>query len=433
MVRTPLGALAVCLGCAVLVAVALHADAFARRVDLVDRSLVDRFLADQAALDNKGTALTTAQGLKQLEDENLAEGDDLSAGMQQHATAGLGALTGVDDNTARALRAADGAIEDAGLKGGRGSLLGDLTGTQLQSEMSDGGMPTASNNAHLGESLKEELEASRKELADVAAGGNGGKYSGDLGLSESALNSVAEGMEDGLDADSVDPTTGLATGQLALVPSKFSQEIAKRELRHVAGGEMAEGGTLTGLVSADAAFSGVSGGGAQVGGASTTSLHSDVQQRTVEELEHELKERQAMMARLSAGRNKAARARALHHTAGARVKTARARHVAHKAASRCECLGCCCAAYSGLHDWGAFLDHVTPAVPRAVISLIFHVCARVPRLQGPPQGQGPARQAAGARQGPVYAEENGVAAQGAAQGASAPACPPLACPPLSQD
>jgi len=312
--------------------VALHSDALAQRVDLVDRSLVDRFLADQAALDKTSNAVT-AQGLKQMEDENLAEGDDLSAGMQQHATAGLGALTGVDDNTARALRAADGAIEDAGLKGGRGSLLGDLTGTQLQSEMSGGGMPTASNNAHLGESLKEELKASRKELADVAAGGNGGKYSGDLGLSESALNSVAEGMEDGLDADSVDPTTGLATGQLALVPSMFSQTIAKREMRHVASGQMAEGGTLTGLVSADAAFSGVSGGSAQDDVPSTTSLHSDVQHRTVQELEHELKERQAMMARLSAGRNKAERARPVHHAAGARGRTARARHVAHKAAA----------------------------------------------------------------------------------------------------
>lgn len=157
--------LLVCLACAALVAVCMHAQA--RRVELVERSLVDRFLADQAALDRTETS---AQGLKQMEDQNLAEGDDLSAGMQQHATAGLGALMGVDGDTARALRAADGAIQNVGLKGGRGSLLGDLTGTQLQSEMSDGGMPTVSNNAHVGESLKEEMEASRKELADVAAG-----------------------------------------------------------------------------------------------------------------------------------------------------------------------------------------------------------------------------------------------------------------------
>lgn len=160
-------ALLVGLAFAALVAVCVHSPAQPRRVDLVDRSLVDRFLADQAALDRTAT---TTQGLQQMEDENLAEGDDLSAGMQQHATAGLGALTGVDGETARALRAADGAIRDVGLKSGSGSLLGHLSGTQLQSEMSDGGMPTARNNAHVGESLKEEMEASRQELADVAAG-----------------------------------------------------------------------------------------------------------------------------------------------------------------------------------------------------------------------------------------------------------------------
>ena len=165
----------------------------------------------------------------------------------------------------------------------------------------------------------------------ICAGGNGGKYSGDLGLSESALNSVSEGMEDGLDADSVDATTGLASGQLALVPSKFSQQIAKREMRHVASGAMAEGGTLTGLVGADAAFSGSADAFAAAGsaaGVTTTSLHAGVQKRTVQELEHELKERQAMMARLGAGAKKSSpRATKPRHS------VARAKHGARKAAA----------------------------------------------------------------------------------------------------
>ena len=301
-----------CFASAALVAVSVHSGIGRLSTELVDPSLVDRFLADQAALDKTSS---TAQGLQQIEDENLAEGDGLSAGMQQHATAGLGALTGVDDNTARALRAADGAIQDAGLQSGSGSLLGDLTGTQLESEMSDGGMPTADNNAHLGESLKQELDASRKELADVAAGSSGAQYADkDMGLSESALNSVAEGMEAGLDAASVDPTTGLKTGQLALSPSSFAKTLAGREMRHVAGGTMDEGGTLTGLVGADADASlslddvddveGDSSSSPEAEAAKplTGKLHLDVEARTEELLRKQLKAREAAAARLVGGK-----------------------------------------------------------------------------------------------------------------------------------
>lgn len=299
-----------CFASAALVAVSVHSGIGGQSTELVDPSLVDRFLADQAALDKTSS---TAQGLQQIEDENLAEGDGLSAGMQQHATAGLGALTGVDDNTARALRAADGAIQDAGLQSGSGSLLGDLTGTQLESEMSDGGMPTADNNAHLGESLKQELDASRKELAAVAAGSSGAQYADkDMGLSESALNSVAEGMEAGLDAASVDPTTGLKTGQLELSPSSFAKTLAGREMRHVAGGTMDEGGTLTGLVGADASLSLDDGDDVEGDSSSspeaeaakplTAKLHLDVEARTEELLRKQLKAREAAAARLVGGK-----------------------------------------------------------------------------------------------------------------------------------
>lgn len=299
-----------CFASAALVAVSVHSGIGGISTELVDPSLVDRFLADQAALDKTSS---TAQGLREIEDENLAEGDGLSAGMQQHATAGLGALTGVDDNTARALRAADGAIQDAGLQSGSGSLLGDLTGTQLESEMSDGGMPTADNNAHLGESLKQELDASRKELAAVAAGSSGAQYADkDMGLSESALNSVTEGMEAGLDAASVDPTTGLKTGQLELSPSSFAKTLAGREMRHVAGGTMDEGGTLTGLVGADASLSLDDGDDVEGDSSSspeaeaakplTAKLHLDVEARTEELLRKQLKAREAAAARLVGGK-----------------------------------------------------------------------------------------------------------------------------------
>ena len=269
------------------------------RSELVERSLVDRFLADQAALDKTSI---TASGLQQMEDENIALGDGLSAGMQQHAAAAKGVLAGVDDDTTRALRAADGAIKGAGLQSGSDALLGDLSGTQLRSEMSDGGMPTAANNAHVGESLQEELEASRKELANVVAGGNGGRYEdADMGLSESALNSVAEGMKDGLDAASIDPDTGLSSGQLALAPSAFSQRLAHRELRRVAAGTMSVGGSLTGLVDADDAFSGMTGSGGSGVGDDTdmvaTAEPSGVHRAELR-LKRQLAERKKMLARL---------------------------------------------------------------------------------------------------------------------------------------
>ena len=68
-----------------------------------------------------------------------------------------------------------------------------------------------------------------------------------------------------------------------------------------------------------------------------------------------------MMARLSAGRNKAERARPVHHAAGARGRTARARHVAHKAAaaSRCVCRTCLCGVYGRFRGLAAY-DSLSP-------------------------------------------------------------------------
>ena len=272
-----------------------------RRVAEVAPSVIARFLADQAALDKTLDSDVTQQGLQEMEDTNLAQGDGLLAGMQEHHAAGRGALVGggVDDSTAQALRAADGAIHAAGLyKNGRGELLGELTGSQLSSEMSDGGMPTAKDNAQVGESLKQELAASRRELADVAAGGTGSAYTAsDMGLSESALNSVAEGMQDGLSAASVNPDTGLSSGSLALAPSSDAATLAARELRHVADGSMAASGTLTGLVGADDALSEAL---PETGPRPRAHLDDAVARRTQARLQQELKTRLAMVARLRA-------------------------------------------------------------------------------------------------------------------------------------
>ena len=76
------GLLVVMAGTAVLTVVAFSGPA--RRVELVDHSLMSRFLADQRALDRFPS---TAQGLQQIEDENLAEGDGLVDGMVTAADA----------------------------------------------------------------------------------------------------------------------------------------------------------------------------------------------------------------------------------------------------------------------------------------------------------------------------------------------------------
>lgn len=193
-------------------------------------SAIDRFRRDQRALDHLGS---TRQGISAMESANEAEGDDLATAMQERDMSSEDALT------RSAVRASSGAIRGAGLQSGQQGLLGDLSGNELEKSMSLGGDPNRGTNAALGVSLKQELAASRKELADVVAGGNAGKFdSRDMGISESALNSVTEGMVDGLSTQRYSPLTGLTSGALALAPSAFSTRLAQRELRRVASGQL---------------------------------------------------------------------------------------------------------------------------------------------------------------------------------------------------
>jgi len=204
-------------------------------------SAIDRFRRDQRALRDMGS---TRAGLSAIESANKAEGDDLATAMQEQDMSDEDALT------RNAVRASSGAIRGAGLRSGGGAgLFGYLTGSEVAKGMSLGGTPDKDTDAALGVSLKQELEASRKELADVAAGGDGRKYlNEDMGISESALNSVTQGMLDGLHTRRYSPLTGLSTGALELAPSAESTRLAQRELRRVAGGELPAQASLTGLV-----------------------------------------------------------------------------------------------------------------------------------------------------------------------------------------
>jgi hypothetical protein len=191
-------------------------------------SAIDRFRRDQRALDHLGS---TRQGISAMESANEAEGDDLATTMQERDMSSEDALT------RSAVKASSGAIRGAGLLSGRQGLLGDLSGDELETGMSLGGDPSRGTNAALGVSLKQELAASRKELADVVAGGSAAHFDNkDMGISESALNSVTEGMVDGLSTQRYSPLTGLTSGALKLAPSAFSTRLAQRELRRVASG-----------------------------------------------------------------------------------------------------------------------------------------------------------------------------------------------------
>ena len=167
-------------------------------------SAIDRFRRDQRALDHLGS---TRQGLNAMESANEAEGDDLATAMQERDMSSEDALT------RSAVRASSGAISGAGMSSGRKGLLGQLTGDELAKGMSLGGDPSKGTNAALGVSLKQELAATRKELADVVAGGSAAHFDNkDMGISESALNSVTQGMVDGLSTQRYSPLTGLTSG-----------------------------------------------------------------------------------------------------------------------------------------------------------------------------------------------------------------------------
>lgn len=111
-----------------------------------------------------------------------------------------------------------------------------------------GEMPSRRAGAVLGASISEELKDSQQQLGGMMAGGLGRRFAAsNEGIGASALDSVARGIEGGLDVRRLDPSDGAQTGQLSLSDSVEADSIAKGELRGVASGRLEDGGTLVGM------------------------------------------------------------------------------------------------------------------------------------------------------------------------------------------
>jgi hypothetical protein len=115
--------------------------------------------------------------------------------------------------------------------------------------MSDTGeAPSRSAGAALGASISEELKESEQQLGGMLGGGLGRRFaSRNEGLGATALDTVARGIEGGLDVRRLDPADGVQTGQLSMSDSSEADRIAKGELRGVASGRLEDGGTLVGM------------------------------------------------------------------------------------------------------------------------------------------------------------------------------------------
>jgi hypothetical protein len=84
-----------------------------------------------------------------------------------------------------------------------------------------GSIPTQNAVATQGGSLRQELKNSQLQLGSMMGGGTGSRWSkNDMGLSESALQSFTDAMNQGLKVQRYDPADGVATGQLAIMDSK---------------------------------------------------------------------------------------------------------------------------------------------------------------------------------------------------------------------
>lgn len=111
-----------------------------------------------------------------------------------------------------------------------------------------GDAPSRRAGAALGESINDELKASQQQLGGMMAGGLGRRFaSRNQGLGATALDTVARGIEGGLDVMRLDPADGVQTGQLSMSDSSEADRIAKGELRGVASGRLEDGGTLVGM------------------------------------------------------------------------------------------------------------------------------------------------------------------------------------------
>ncbi len=95
-------------------------------------------------------------------------------------------------------------------------------------------------------SLKRILQNSRRDLRKALHGENLNNHKR-VGLGALALDSMTDGLSDGLSVYRKNPITGTARGALAMVDSNFVDSIGKEEERKLASGSLPLQATLVGL------------------------------------------------------------------------------------------------------------------------------------------------------------------------------------------
>jgi hypothetical protein len=197
-------------------------------------SVWKKFLQEQAALD-KG------ESVGERVDRNIALGDGLTAQLEQNENVANGASQS-SGSMAKVLKSADATIANAGFDtfSRKSKLFGQLNGNQLRKQMEFPG--TDSNFI----SLKRILKNSRHDLRKALHGEilNSQKS---VGLGALALDSMTDGLRDGLSVYRKNPITGTASGALAMVDSSFVNSIGKEEERKLASGSLPLQATLVGL------------------------------------------------------------------------------------------------------------------------------------------------------------------------------------------
>jgi hypothetical protein len=193
-----------------------------------------KFLQEQAALD-KG------ESVGERVNRNVALGDGLAAQLEQNENVANGASQG-SGSMSMVLKSADATIANAGFDtfSKKSKLFGHMNGNQLRRQMELHG--TDSKFV----SLKRILENSRHDLRKALHGEilNSQRRSG---LGALALDSMTDGLRDGLSVYRKNPITGTARGALAMVGSNFVNSIGKEEERKLASGSLPLQATLIGL------------------------------------------------------------------------------------------------------------------------------------------------------------------------------------------
>jgi hypothetical protein len=193
-----------------------------------------KFLQEQAALD-KG------ESVDERVNRNIALGDRLTAQLEQNENVADGAIQG-SGSMSMVLKSADATIANSGFDtySRKGNLLGQLNGNQLWRQMEVHGTDSKFI------SLKRILENSRHDLRKALHGEIPNSHKR-VGLGVLALDSMTDGLRDGLSVYRKNPITGTARGALAMVDSNFVDGIGKEEERKLASGSLPLQGTLVGL------------------------------------------------------------------------------------------------------------------------------------------------------------------------------------------